>query len=158
SQSAGPTAAGTTSAGPTTGATTGTEISTKTVIFRYDGRRPPSDLDEAMIALPDFEQPGCPTGPTHFHSGEWTATSTDPGPLPRAAMAGVAVADVPGDGKSEHVALVHCTGGGDPGTFAAQVVALGPPAGPNYPALAKVVGIHGGTGSLLQPQVGRDGA
>ena len=114
-----------------------------------------SDLDEATITLVDFELAGCPTGPTQFHSGVWMAAAV-PDPVPQAAISAVAIADVTGDGKAEHVALVNCTIGADPTAVAAQVVALGPAANGTYPALGKVIGVTGGLTHLFQPQVAKD--
>ncbi len=146
--SSGPTATGSAnpSAGPSASAAAG-----KSVTFRYDGRRPTSDLDESLLPLPAFQQDGCPTGPTQFHSGRWESPSPDL-PHPRAAISAVAVADVTGDGTPEHVTLVDCSAGGDPGSSAAQLFVLSGASG-SFTVLGTVLNVSGGVTSLFAPQV-----
>jgi hypothetical protein len=118
------------SAGPTP-----SEVAGQPVVFRHDGRRAPSDLDEATITVPAFSLDRCPSGKLQFHAG----MVADPAKASfGTTITGVAVGDVTGDGRQEHVAVFSCREQSGPGYSAQQVVALAASAGGAYTSLGVV--------------------
>jgi hypothetical protein len=115
-----------------------------------------TELDDARLDLPDFNQSFCPSGPTQLRDGRWTGEILFETFRPTVMIEALAAGDVNGDGNRDVVALLTCNAGTDPGGVAHQVAAF-TPTGSGYRTIGRVAGVSGGTANLRQPEVLGDG-
>jgi hypothetical protein len=112
-------------------------------------------LYSAVLDLPgwpaEMSKTKCATGPVRFQDGDTVVDNVN------LWIAGVAYADVDGDGRAETFARIFCMGGPDD-DLASQVVAFAPGAGDGVHTIGSVLQQTGDVVGICAVRAGPDGA
>jgi len=99
----------------------------------------PGWMTSGVVDVPDFGDPGCPSGQVRFINGTWRASAAATGFTPSVVIGDVVVGDVNGDGGEDLLVLFRCVARGDQARPLSQVAAYTLPPGTAGSLLGQVV-------------------
>jgi hypothetical protein len=83
----------------------------------------PAGLNDGVVDVPDFGDPGCPQGQVHFVGGIWRATTAAVGFTASVVASETVSGDVTGDGDDDALVVLRCAARADQAQSLTQVAA-----------------------------------
>jgi len=83
----------------------------------------PAGMSDGVVDVPDFGDPGCPSGQVHFLGGIWRATTAAVGFSPSVVVTDAVTGDVTGDGHDDLLVVLRCWARADQAAPFSQIAA-----------------------------------